>query len=168
MPLDAPPLAIFKDAFDEYNFSIIFHLFDDNKPCTLSTQMENVQTKCIIFGETLRFRGKNIQQNLPKNCAKSTKMTITVCKFSKIFFRGSLTPDPQEPFSFSICFKIILPGKITHEKYVKNWCPLPKKIYEYTSDMQTFFKGWVQRLCVVNIQPNSKFHPPTKIFWICS
>ena len=73
--------------------------------------IENVRIKCIISSETLRFRDKKFKQNLPKNCLKSTTMATTVCKFSKIF-RGSMSPDPLEPFLFSICFKIIL-----HEKY---------------------------------------------------
>ena len=32
------PPAIFKHVFDEYSFSIILNLFDDNKPDALSTQ----------------------------------------------------------------------------------------------------------------------------------
>ena len=32
-----PPPAIFKHAFDEYNFSIILNFFDSNKPYALST-----------------------------------------------------------------------------------------------------------------------------------
>ena len=54
-----PPPAIFKHV-DEYSFSTISNLFDNNKPYALSTYriIKNVQTKCIIFGETLRFKGK--------------------------------------------------------------------------------------------------------------
>ena len=33
-----PPSAIFKHVFDEYNFSIISNLFDNNKPYALSTR----------------------------------------------------------------------------------------------------------------------------------
>ena len=40
------PPAIFKHVFDEYNFFIISNLF------------ENVRTKYIIFGETLKIRGR--------------------------------------------------------------------------------------------------------------
>ena len=47
-----PPPAIFNHVFDEYNFSIILNLFDDNKPHTLSTHNRKC-TKCIIFSEAL-------------------------------------------------------------------------------------------------------------------
>ena len=50
-----------------------------------------------MFGETLRFRGKKFEQNLPKNCSKSAKMATTVCKFLKIF-RGACPRTPLEPF----------------------------------------------------------------------
>ena len=96
----SPPPAIFKHAFDEYNFSIISNLFDNSKPYALSAKariIENVQTKCIIFGETLRFRGKKFKQNLPKNCLKSTKIASTVSKFLKIFW-GSMPLDPLKAF----------------------------------------------------------------------
>ena len=60
--------------------------------------MENVRAKCIIiFGETLRFRGKNFKQNLPKNCSRSTKMATTVRKFSEVF-RGRMNPYPPRAF----------------------------------------------------------------------
>ena len=102
-----PPPAIFKHVFNEFNFSIISNLFDNNKSYALSTHNRKcVRTKCIILGATLRIRGKKFKQNLPKICSKSTKMVTTVCKFSKII-RGSMSPDRLEPFLFSICFKII-------------------------------------------------------------
>ena len=56
--MHSPP-AIFKHVFDEYNFSIILNLFNNNKPHAQSTHNGNVRTKCTIFGETLRFSGKN-------------------------------------------------------------------------------------------------------------
>ena len=59
--------------------------------------IENVRTKCIIFGATLRIRGKIFKENLPKTYSKSTKMATTVCKISKIF-RGSMPPDPSRNF----------------------------------------------------------------------
>ena len=73
------PPTIFKHVFDEYNFSIISNLFDNNKPYTLSTHNRKCTNKIHhIFSETLRFRGINFEQNLSKNCSKSTKMaTIT-------------------------------------------------------------------------------------------
>ena len=61
--------------------------------------IENVWTKCIIFGEALRIRVKQFKQNLPENYSKNTKITITACKFSKIF-RGSMPPEPQKPFLY--------------------------------------------------------------------
>ena len=65
-----------------------------------------VRTKCMIFGEALRIRGKIFKRHLPENCSKSTKMTITItgCKFLKILRGNSenlknmenleISPDP--------------------------------------------------------------------------
>ena len=61
--------------------------------------MENVRTKCIIFGEALRIRVKNFKQNLRENYSKSTKLGITACKFSK-FFRVACPQTPLELFLF--------------------------------------------------------------------
>ena len=50
--------------------------------------------------------------------------------------------------------------------------PYLKNFLKYAADMKTFFEGLftpflgLTFLYFVNIQPNSKFHPPTKIFWI--
>ena len=95
------PPVIFHNVFDAYNFCIISNLFDSNKPYALSTHrlIKNVRTKCNIFGEALRTRVKKFKQNLAEEYAKSTKIAITACKFSK-FFRGSMPPDPLEPFLF--------------------------------------------------------------------
>ena len=51
------PPAIFKHVFDEYSFTVILILFDNNKPYALSTHTRN--QKCIILGETLRFRARS-------------------------------------------------------------------------------------------------------------
>ena len=83
-----PPQAIFKHVFDEYNFSIISNLFDNNNSYALSTHNRKCTNKCIIFGETLGFKGKKFEQNLPKNSSISTKMATT----AKIY-RGSISPD---------------------------------------------------------------------------
>ena len=99
MQLCILPPAIFKNAFNAYNFSIISNLFDSNKPYALSTHMENVRTKCIIFSEALRFRVKKFSQNLPENYSRSTKIAITACKFSK-FFRGACPRTPPALFHF--------------------------------------------------------------------
>ena len=94
------PTSHFKNVFDVYNFSIISNLFRSNKPYAFSTYLENVRTKCIIFGEALRIRVKKFEQNLRENYLESTKITITVCKFSK-HFRGSMPPDPLKASSVS-------------------------------------------------------------------
>ena len=110
-----PPPAIFKHILNDHSFSMILNFFGNSKPYTLSTHIliESVRTKCIIFGETLRFRGKKLRQNMPKNCLKSTKMATTGCKFS-----GGVCPwTPLEPFLFSSCFKVILPENVMLEKY---------------------------------------------------
>ena len=62
------PSAIFKNVFDAYNFSIILNLFDSDKP--KASIIENVRTKCIIFGEVLRIRVKKFKQSLPEKCSK--------------------------------------------------------------------------------------------------
>ena len=62
--------------------------------------IENVRTKCIIFGEALTIRVKKFEQNLAENYLKSTKIAITVCKFSKDF-PGSMPPDPPKAFLVS-------------------------------------------------------------------
>ena len=59
--------------------------------------IENVRTKCIIFGDTHRIRVKKFKQNLREDYSKRTKIAITACKFSKVF-RGIIPPDPLEPF----------------------------------------------------------------------
>ena len=70
-----PPTSYFQKCFDVYDFSIISNLFDSYKPCVLSTRnlIENVGTKCIIFGDALRIRVKKFQQNLPENYSKALK-----------------------------------------------------------------------------------------------
>ena len=71
-----------KHVFDEYNFSLISNLFNITISLTPKARIiENVQTKCIIFGETRRFRGKKFKQNLRINCSRSTKMATAVSKF---------------------------------------------------------------------------------------
>ena len=57
-----------------------------------------MRTKCIIFGETLRIRVKNFKQNLGKKYAKSSKIAIAACIFSK-FLRGSVPPDPPRAYA---------------------------------------------------------------------
>ena len=96
------PTSHFQKCLDVglYNFSIISNFFDSNQPCALSTVIENVRTKCIMFGEALRIRVKKFKQNLAENYSKSTKIAITACKFSKIFW-GSMPPDYPRAFLVS-------------------------------------------------------------------
>ena len=57
----------------------------------LARIIETVRTNCIIFGEALKVKGQTYIQTLPENCLKSTKMAITLYKFSKM----SMSPDPS-------------------------------------------------------------------------
>ena len=128
-----PLPAIFKHDFDEYKFSIISNFFDNNKlkpqaPIQSTLRKHNrkcsLQTKCVMFGETLRIRGKKFNQNMPENRSKGTKMVTTVCKFSKIY-RGNMPSILSiGPFLLSICFKIILPKEL-RLKYMLNLGTLP-------------------------------------------
>ena len=107
-----PPHQPFSNMFlNEFSFSIISNLFDNSKPYALSTHNQKctVRTKCIIFGETLRFRGKNLYKIYLKIVQKVLKWPLQYVNFQKIFLE-SMLPDPPRAF-FSICFKIIL-----HEK----------------------------------------------------
>ena len=136
------PPAIFKHVFDEYNCSIILNLFDNNKPYALSTNNQKCTNKCIIFGETLRFKGKNFNQNLPKTCSKSTKWPLQYISFTK-FFRGTCPRTPLEPFLFSICFKTILPEKKTFENMSKFSAPLPEKFLNTSQTRKNFLKSFL-------------------------
>ena len=84
-----------------------------------------MRTKCIIFGEALRIRGKNFKQNLAENYSKSTKISISACKFSK-FFRGSVPPDPPRAFFVSQSILNLFCRKNALEKCGKSWPPLWK------------------------------------------
>ena len=61
--------TFFNNAFDEYDFSIISNLFDNNNSYALYryTEIENVRKNCIIpvFGEDLKNKGKIFKYNLP-------------------------------------------------------------------------------------------------------
>ena len=58
-----PPPVILKNVFNVYNFFISSNLSDSNQPYAI---IENVRTKCIIFGEALRIRIKKFKLNLPE------------------------------------------------------------------------------------------------------
>ena len=60
-------MHFFNNAVDKYNFFVISNLFDNNNSYALFTEIENVQTNCIIqvFGEDLKIKGKKFKYNLP-------------------------------------------------------------------------------------------------------
>ena len=80
--------------------------------------IENVRTKCIIFGEAHRIRVKKFKQNLRENYLTGTKTAITACKFSK-FFRRSMPPDPPTAFLVSQLAFNLFCKKNTPEKNVE-------------------------------------------------
>ena len=88
------PLAIFKNVFDIYNFSVISNLFENNKPYALGTHNEKCANKMHHIWRSTQI--KKFEQDLPENYLKSTKIAITACKFS-----GRACPrTPQELFLF--------------------------------------------------------------------
>ena len=80
--------------------------------------IENVRTKCIIFGEALRIRVKKFKQNLPENYSKSAKIAIIACKFSKLS-GGACPRTIQELFLFINELQISFAQKNTLEKNVE-------------------------------------------------
>ena len=98
------------------------------EPTTTNSKLSYVQVKqckkCIIFCEALRIRGKNFKQYLAENYSKSTKMTITACKFSK-FFWGSMPPDLPRAFFVLQSVLNLFCRKNALEKCGKSW-PLLK------------------------------------------
>ena len=88
-----PLPAIFKVVLNVYNFSIISNLFDSDKPSALSTHNGKCANKMHHILRSTQIRVKQFEQNLAENYSKRTKITITACKFSKIF-RGSMLLDP--------------------------------------------------------------------------
>ena len=129
------PPAIFKNAFDIYNFSAISNLFDSNKPYAISTH----NRKCIIFVEALRIRVKKFKQNLPENYSKSTKIAISACKFSKIF-RGSMPPDPPIAFVSQSASNLFCRKKIRLKKCGN--CGSPFKISRYATVCTKTAREW--------------------------
>ena len=55
------------------------------------------EQNALYFVKHSDLEAKKFNQNLPKNCSKSTEMATAVCKFSKIFW-GSMPPDPPRAF----------------------------------------------------------------------
>ena len=72
-----------------------------------------------------QIRGQKYEQTLPENCSKSTKMAITVRKFSKNF-RGSMPWTLLESFLVPKLLKINSAGKNMLEKGTKIGASLKK------------------------------------------
>ena len=68
-------------------------------------------------------------------------MAIAVCRFAKNF-RGSMPPNPLEPFSF-LNLHQILPEKIRLIKMSKFNALVLEKISEYAFDMKHFQRAYV-------------------------
>ena len=120
-----PPPYSFNAVFDEYNFSTISNLFDNNHLCALSThKLKMCDQNVSYLVKDLELEAKKLNRICHKNCSKSAKMAITVSKFLKTF-RGSIPLDPLEPdFCSSICFKLTFRKKI-RIKNVKILCHPP-------------------------------------------
>ena len=98
----------------------------------LARTTENVRTKCIIFGEALRNRVKKFKQILPENYSKNTKIAITACKFSKIYW-VSMPPDPPLVFPVSQSAFNLLCRKKIRLKHVEIMAPPPFEISRYAT-----------------------------------
>ena len=78
-----------------------------------------------------------------------------------------MPPDPPRAFFILELLQNNSGGKKLRMKKCQKLVHLPKKISECTADMKTFFKrpftsfSGLTSLYLVNIQPNSKFHPST-------
>ena len=87
------PPAIFNVVFDEYSFSIILNLFDNNDPYALGTHKSKMfEQNASYMVENSELGAKKLNKICLKNCSKSIKIAIKTSKFSKIF-RGSMPPD---------------------------------------------------------------------------
>ena len=125
-----------------------------------------MRTKCIIFGEALKIRGKNFKQNLAENYSKSTKIAITPCKFSE-FFRGSMPPDPLRAFCVSQSVLNLFCRKNALEKCGKSWPPVFETCYYATgsSRLQQLFidphsTPWLfSTPWMVQLTPGGRYRP---------
>ena len=84
----------------KYNFFIVSNLFDNNNFYALSTRKLNRKcaNKCIILGEALRIRGKNLNNIYLKFVEKALKWSLQGVDFQK--FCGEHAPGLPEPFLF--------------------------------------------------------------------
>ena len=81
-----------------------------------------------------------------------------------------MPPDPLESFKLLLnCLNSTLLEKTLLEKVTKFDTPSLKKFSKYAPDMKHFKKAYLRpflglnvrtSLCLANIQPNSKLHPP--------
>ena len=77
-----PPPYSFNAVFDEYNFSIISNLFDNNHLYALSTHKSKMCEQNVSYLlKDLELEAKKLNRICHKNCSKSSKMAITVSKF---------------------------------------------------------------------------------------
>ena len=122
--------TFFNNAFDEYNFSIISNLCDKNNSYDLYRYTEIEKCEKIAsyryLVKTSKLRAKTSNTICLKTCARSTKMAIIECKFSKVF-RESMPPDLRKTVTVLILLQTNSAEKSTL-KNVKIWRPPPKKI----------------------------------------
>ena len=135
--------TFFNNTFDEYNFSIISNLFDNNnsyagtqvhrKLCQTGTHYTGTQksktcekTASYRYSvKTSKLRAKNSNTICLKTCSRRTKMAIIECKISKIF-RESMPPDPLKPLLSSFCFKLTQPENLRSKMSCFGALPLKK------------------------------------------
>ena len=112
-----PPAYSFNAVFDEYNFSIISNLFDNNRLYALSTHKSKMCEQNVSYlVKDVELEAKKLNRICHKNCSKSSKMAITGSKFLKPF-RGSIPPDsPRAIFLFHNLLQINFPEKNTLKK----------------------------------------------------
>ena len=125
--------------------------------------MKNVRTKCNIFGEGL-IRGKRTKfaSQIVRNALKCPLQYVNFQKFSG----GACPWTTYNHFRFPICFKFNFATKNTFKKCQN----LVLKGSEYTPLTwihflkRTYLRSFsgLPSLHSVDIQPNSKLHPPSK------
>ena len=76
-----------------------------------------------LFGKALRIRDKIYKKNWPENYSKSTKIAITVRKFSKISGEA-YPPDPPSPFLVSQSASNLFRRKKNALEKCENYGPL--------------------------------------------
>ena len=166
------PAATFKNISDEYNFSSISNLFINDRSYALITHWSKMCK--MLFHEALRNRVKTFRQNLLENYSKTTKLDIIIrfVNFQKL--SGRACPRTSlEPFLFLNMLQINSTKKIPLIK-CRNSVSLPRKKFWIPPDMKHFQRAYLHpilgltSLHLVNVQPNSKLHSPTKNFWMRS